>query len=561
MDRFSDERVERITMVFAAQLGKTEAILNCIAWSIDQDPGTTMLVYDSERTADKVMKHRVHRMVEGCPKLLARLRGSLALKEINFERSYLFTAWSNSPGALSSTPCRYVFPDEVDKYLPYSGRESNPIQLAAARTRTYRGRRKIMSSSTPTLEDHYIWRDYLRTDQNLYHVPCPKCGAFQVLDFFRGVKWPKKTNSQAIAEKGLAWYECEKCAAKFDEELKDELLLRGRWVPHRCTIDKRGRIQGEIPSRWRSGFQLSALYSPFATWSELAAKFKDATGDVSLMMGFWNSELGLPWKEKIESVTERKLLGAVRPVPPGEVPPWTMVLTCGVDVQSDHFYFAVRAWGPGERSHLVRHGTVQTWDQVLAVIKTGYRRGGSLVPIDRAMIDSGFRTSEVYDFARKHHPITWPTKGSNNAALVQACKMTRPQPGTALFVFKADFYKDRLSNLISVIRGNPGEWSVHSEVGDAEGDWMKQMLSERRVIKRKAGRKFSTWEPRTESTPNHLWDCEVLNVLAADTLGVRFLQDGDQAPPPPPRRDRSRGEGMIERDPDFMGGAGGLWDH
>ena len=40
----------------------------------------------------------------------------------------------------------------------------------------------------------------------------------------------------------------------------------------------------------------------------------------------------------------------------GTMPEQAQLLTCGVDVQLDHFWYAVRAWGPHLTSWLVDWG-------------------------------------------------------------------------------------------------------------------------------------------------------------------------------------------------------------
>ena len=44
MDAFTDPYCEEITVMAASQIGKTEAMLNMLAFLIDQDPGPTLMV-------------------------------------------------------------------------------------------------------------------------------------------------------------------------------------------------------------------------------------------------------------------------------------------------------------------------------------------------------------------------------------------------------------------------------------------------------------------------------------------------------------------------------------
>ena len=566
MDSFSDPMVERIICVFAAQCGKTEIQLNCLGYTIDQDPGTTMVVYDTERSADKVMRKRITPMIMESPALRRHIIGNsddLGLKEIRFDTSYLFSAWSNSPGALASTPCRYVILDEVDKYTPFSGREGNPIELAVVRTRNFRGRRKILVASTPTLENKYAWSEWLRSDQQRYWVPCPGCHRFQVLDFFKGLKYEKAVSPQEVNERGLAWYVCEHCGVVIRDQEKKGMLIRGRWLPGAMTITAEGKVDGDRPSRMRAGFHLPVLYSPFVPWGEVAAKWIEAkgSGDLSLLMDFFNSWLALPWQERVESLTDSKLKATRREYEPGIVPSAARILTAAVDVQQDHFWYVIRAWGPNLRSWLVRYGTALTWSEVWDAVGGAYPTAtGSPMRVRRVVVDSGYRTKEVYNFCRSHYPVTLPVKGSNNPALVATWRMGKPEPGMILFTYKADHFKDQLAFFVSVQPGDPGEWCVPNQT--EEDPYFRHMLAERRVIVRNKGRVYSTWQPLSDSAPNHLFDCEVMNVFAAEMLNVRNLgaQEaiGSQSQPAN-SEERKRDEGWLERESEWIEG-GSLWE-
>jgi phage terminase large subunit GpA-like protein len=561
MDAFNDSDAEVIVFCAAAQCGKTEALLNCLGFAIDQAPGTVLLVYPSEKDSDKMMGGRLRQMILTSPAVRRHLPGNsddLGLKAIRLDRMTIWGAWSNSPGALASTPCQYVLLDEVDKFPAYSGKEANPIKLAAVRTRTFVGRRKILIPSTPTIDTGYIWGEWERSDQNRYWVPCIHCGAFQVLDFFQGIRWEKDCPISDIRDKGLAWYECERCHERIPDERKGDMVACGKWAPHGIVVNDQGELEGEAPRGRRRGFHINALYSPFVSFGEVVVEFLESKNQPDLLQNFFNSTLALPWREKVESVTEAKIRATRRTYPAGLPPQEARILTAGVDVQGDVLWFVVRAWGVGERSWLIRHGFVTSWEELAQVLGARY---GALA-IERAFVDSGFRTEEVYEFTRKHRPVTWPSKGSNNPALVTSMRTSKPDPSTLLWTFKADYYKDKLSRLINTKPGEPGEWTTHQEIED---EYVRQMTSERRVVKRGPHGRTLTWEPLTEGTPNHLWDCEVLAVLAADSLGVRYLEiytpsAGTAGPPAAPRRERDREDGWLQdKESDWLTG-GSIWD-
>ena len=487
MDAFTDDSVETIVVVAAAQVGKTEFILNCLGWIVCEEPGQTLVTLPSEKEADRFAKRRIHPMVTGSDAVLRHVAGgsdALGLKEMVFDRCTITTAWSNSPGAMSSSPCRWVFGDEVDKYPPYAGREGSPIRLIEARTLHFEGRCKKVWTSTPTTELGYIWPLYERSTQHQFHVPCRKCGRFQVMDFHASVKWPKKATPIEIYEKRLAWYECtgRKCAAKWNDAQKMRAVKRGKWVARGQTISKDGRISGRRPPRLRVGYQISGLYSPMMSFSKAASIFLESVGDIGLMHDFKNTVLGLPFQDRVEVVTEKKLKRARAPYREGTVPDGARVLTAGIDVQEDHFWITIRAWGAHEKSWLVRSGQLLKFKDVEAAINAAYpaqssdRRHG----VDLALIDSGYRTTEVYDFVRKmRRRGVFASKGSNHPGMTRTTpKASFPEPGVALYVFSADYWKDKLSGLMDAAHGGPGEWRIPLHATD---EYIKHMQGERRI--------------------------------------------------------------------------------
>jgi len=525
MQAFSDPGVETIVCCFAAQCGKTEFQNNCLGYIAMEEPGTTLVAFPSERSADKHIKSRVHPMILQSEELKRRLApgpDSLGIKEIHFDRCSVYTAWSNSPDSMSSTPCRYVIVDEADAFAAYAGgKHGNPIELLSARTRAYKGRNKILIVSTPTVEYGYVWPLWLKSNRQLHHVPCPHCGEYQALEF-PNLKWQKKCSPLEVYEQNLAWYECAHCKEEIRPQQKREMVSRGVWCPAGQHVNRSGELEGPSPPKIRSGFRLPVLYSPMVTWGEVAKEWIESLGDQGAIHNFFNLSQALPYEQKRKPVTVAKINQAKRKYPAGTVPVGALKLTAGIDVQMDHFWYVVRAWGLKERSWLVRYGMCLSFPEVEAVLMSGYPsvEGDRQFVVTKACIDSRYRMSEVHEFVRPRFPRVIATMGSGHPAMVHSKMPSHPEPGILRYTFKADLYKDKLSSLIEGRGGEEPEWAVFDGVED---DYVQQMTSEEKKFEVKNGRKFYTWKAKTDTTPNHLWDAEVLAVLAAELSGVPYL--------------------------------------
>jgi hypothetical protein len=130
----------------------------------------------------------------------------------------------------------------------------------------------------------------------------------------------------------------------------------------------------------------------------------------------------------------------------------------------------------------------------------------------------GHRTSEVYDFCRKHRGVILPSKGY--ADMMQPYRWAnqdyypggrKPIPGgLKLIDINTKIYKDELARLLEISPGDPGCWHYHSEFPDAYAMHMTaEYINEKGV-----------WDC-PENKANHLWDCSVLNLCAHEILGIR----------------------------------------
>ena len=527
MDAFSDPFVEEITVMSASQVGKTEAMYNMLGFLIDQDPGPTLMVLPRIDDAKSISTNRVLPMIQTSPCLMRYIplnSDEITKLEYHFDRMILYFAGSNSPSDLASRPIRYLFLDEVDKYPKFSGREADPIKLASERQKTF-WNKKTVKVSTPTTRDGYIYREYEKSDMCRFYVPCPHCGKYQTLAFGQ-IKWPKEESSpETVKNDKLAWYECIECKGHIDDNQKSRMMLQGKWTP-------------EIKTRTRhKGFWINSLYSPWLTWSDIAAEFLKSKDYIELLMNFVNSWLAEVWEEKIEETTIDKLRTLTRDYDEGSVPDDCIVLTAGVDVQKDHFYYTIRGWGYYEESWLIRAGRCEYWDDIVDVIfKTEYKRllSEETLSVYMSCIDSGFKTDEVYRFCRHWADKTKAIKGQEEISGGRFYRATKIDinsrtgsvipSGLVLWNINTNQYKDKLNRLIT--SRDPVKWHIFRNPTD---EYLNQMASEHKILIRNktTGRAKELWQKKKEALANHFLDAEVYALAAADIIRALNIRKDD----------------------------------
>ena len=516
MDAFNADFIHDITFCAGTQLGKTSAEQNMIGYAVAQDPGPMLVVYPSEK--------RLQPLIMLSPALREKFneRGSKDL-ELSFDTMYIALVGANSASDLSSRPARYVFFDEIDKFPKWTGAEAGPLELAAERTKTFYNR-KIVKVSTPTLKTGNIWQGWLNADiQYRYFVPCPHCGEMQVLEFGQ-IKWPE--GSDETEARAAASYECKYCHEIIDDRQKPAMLRAGEWRGER---KRKGRAH-------KVAYHLNSIYSPWLTFGDVAAKFLASKDEPALLMNFVNSWLAEPWEDKSSRMKSDVVMEKALPYERGRMPAAAQLVTCGIDVQLDHFYYSVRAWGAHMTSWLVDWGRAETWADLETVVERNYAdTNGEIHNVNLACMDSGYNTDDVYSFCAQHMGVIVPTKGASRAlkSRYTVSILDKQAAGFGLRLYEMDTnqLKNFIASRMSIDPGAYGSWNVYEGI---EREYADQICSEQRVEKKdRKGRVSIVWEKISSHVANHLLDCETNNVLAAEIMGVRFLTD----PEPPGKKE------------------------
>ncbi len=518
MDRFTDPLIEKIVLCFGAQIGKTEAELNMIGYALDQTASPVMMVYPTDTIAKFASDKRIQPMIKSVKSINDKFDENSKLLELDFNNgNYMVLVGANSPSSLSSRSIKYLFFDEIDKYPAFAGKEADPIKLATERTKTFVDK-KIVMVSTPTVESGNIWQAFMSANERRqYYVPCPHCGVSQVLKF-KQIKWPEEHNDNVDMIRDTAYYECEHCGEHIYDRHKMEMLRSGEW-----------RAVNESQSKVRSvSYHLSSIYSPWATFGDVAYEFKKSKDKPAELMNFINSWLAEPWKSsKTKSTQNMEFTQSNYPC--GVVPDKAVLLIASVDVQLDHFWWEVRAYAPGVKSYLIDYGQASTWDDLEEIIinREYPSEYGEPRQVMKAGIDSGFRTDEVYQFCSRFPEVCIPLKGSSNHTTMTApYTMTSLEKGVVgglkLYVLNTDYWKDFIFARMIRPAGEDGTIHLYKECPQEYSDHLRS--EEKQEIRNvKTGAVTVQWKPLTSHPVNHLLDTCTYNAAVADIAGVKYL--------------------------------------
>lgn len=424
MDAFNDPWIEKITIMASVQSSKTESVYNMLGFAICQDPAPAVIVMPTLNTMKRVNR-RIRRMLMTSEELSSHLTGNpddLQLHQIILDRMDVYFATAGSDADLQNVEARYVLCDETDEY-PVNMEQGDLVEKAIDRSTTY-WNRKIVVLSRPTTAAGYINKSYEVSDKRRYWVPCPWCGGYQVLTFGQ-VKhagetlgeWPKELRDpEYIRRERVARYECVHCQGEIDDRHKKEMLLGGKWVPEGHDIGPDGSM-APVAARSHVGFCWNVLYSPFRTFSEVAAQFFKVKDDPDKLRIFTNQWLAEPWKEIVQRQEASAILQLRTSRPALIVPDGTVGLTAGVDTQKRGFWVSIWAWVPAGSAvfdrHLVRYGFVHDEIELeIWLFQDVYWNdsAGISYPVWRGGIDTGggegeagsaSMTERVYEWLRR----------------------------------------------------------------------------------------------------------------------------------------------------------------
>lgn len=492
MQAVSDSKTEIIVLKMGAQVGKTEILLNTLGYFIDYLPSSIMYLMPTKEFAQEFASTRFMDMVRSTPRLRNKImeeetgRDTKKIKE--FSGGYVVFTGSGSASELASRPIRVILADEVDRFEKSVGDEGDAVELAIKRTQTFKGTRKIILVSTPTVKGNSkIELMFENGTQESFYIPCPKCGCYQKL------VW-KNFDFDSYGIK------CEECGEISDEISWKKNRINGEWLAENPDVkDEDGNVNLKIRS-----FHLNEFYSSWSDWKDIRENFLRSKGNLEMMKVFTNTVLGETFEEKEEVLDWQKILNR-REYYYCEVPEEVNVLTCGVDVQDNRLEYEIVGWAKEEECYGIKYGVIYgnpsenfIWEELDYILDREYSyKNDEKIKILCTCIDSGGHfTSEVYSFVKtREHRRIFAIKGMAGTREIVSKPSRNNKGNIALFPVGVDSAKDTLFSrlLIEKVGKNYCHFPIEENKGYDEA-YFKGLTSEKKVNVLKKGVKKFEWK-------------------------------------------------------------------
>ena len=541
MDAITDEKIDEVVVMSSAQVGKTEIILNTIGYYISQDASPIMCIQPTLDMAATFSKDRLSPMLRDTPVLANKVKDPRSRDSNNttyhktFEGGHITLVGSNSAASLASRPIRVLLFDEVDRYTVTS--EGDSIALAKKRAMTFWNKKTVMVS-TPTNEgSSRIASAFEETDKREFYVPCHECGEEQVLKW-KNVNWEQDKPQTAV-------YICEHCGVVWDDADRFRAIRRGSW---QATMPE---VVG------KAGFRLSGLYSPWTSLESAVKDFLEAKKLPETLRVFVNSFLGETWTDEGERVDDFDI-ASHREDYGEKVPEGVVILTAGIDCQSDRLECETVGWGSDEETWSVDYRTfygdpnsANVWAELDAYLQlTWEREDGVQLGIKGTCIDSGgHHTQAVYKFCKPRlgrRIFAIKGIGGEGKPLINGRPSTNNNLKCKLWSIGVDTAKEIVYSRLKIKEQGAGYCHFPKHYTD---EYFKQLTAEKVVKKYHKGFHRREWikvRPRNEAL-----DCRVYALAALNIMGISVnmlkqrsaksgASDADIEKAKPKRRQRAR---------------------
>lgn len=528
LEKLRDNRIRRVVARCAAQTSKTTVGMIAVADWIANDPGPIQYVMAAQDEAKTFVNTRLRPFLEGCKPVAEHIpqqRRNNKTLEINFPEAPLLITGANSPSKLQGNPKRYLVLDEVRNY------PKGALQTALKRTESFWNARELIVSTggneKGSGEGDDVDREFTEGDQRRYFVPCPHCSQQWEMSF-KQLRWDDNEETRP----GGVWdfgqlpntirYVCPACNGeiKDDFSVRKRMALNGKWVPTNL----------KAPSD-RVSYTWSALIAPLRPWKRIVEEFLTATdalkqGVIEPMKTWVTETMGDSWKEDM-SFKEDVDVDSDYII--GDAWPDEVARFMTVDVQEDHYWFVVRGWAKDGGSRLIDFGRLQTVGDIQE------KQAKHSVFEKCVLVDCSYNTADVFQMCCANGWVA--LRGSPRLNFSYTKRGRRillphtdpdemwgdPNMGKAgqgryrcrLIVWSNPTIKDILHRL------KTGHGAYYGVPSDASQEWHRQMISEvkRKTRNKKTGQPEWNWV-LIGGRQNHIWDCECMQVVAAQVDGL-----------------------------------------
>ncbi len=510
--------VREIVVLKNSRAGYSENMcLVPLRWIFAQAPARCMYLTGDQVSGERFMQERIKRGMRASAETAAAMRGARETEhEIQTDAMDFRVSWPRAKQAFKQDGWEIIFCDEVDTWPEWSA------DMARKRCDTYPFHTLVFGSSIDparrgALEKSPILALYGQTDRREWRMPDPATGeafAFRLggPDTPDGIKWApdcrREDETWDLERVRATAHYVTPSGTRIDEADRMAVVRAGAWQPT------------AVGSPGRRGYRVTQLMVPFGSgaFGEIAAAFLGAKqrGNMALRTYFAEYWADVYVAER-DDADEGALAHRERDYAPGSamfgVPESEtedqraqfVILTA--DVHRDWFQWVARQWREPGESALISHGKATSFEEIEAAAD---RHNAYRVFMDNHYAG---RRMEVLDYCAERGAIA--LLGDDKLAMPYRMQEVDPYEGkrgagrTTVKQYTWNTHEFR-GRLLAAIRGEtPQLWAVYRGI---ERDYVRQVTS--------TELRDGVWLTKPGQSQDHIFDCEVMQFVAAAILGV-----------------------------------------
>jgi hypothetical protein len=525
---YADPHVRQIVVQACTGAGKSTLLESLSCWIVAHDPGPTLAITQTDQTSKEWLETRLSPVFHACDpvrKLMPANRHHVRKDAILFPHMPFLMGGANVSNAQEKS-VRHLLLDEAWTYSDLIG------QFKARHHDRFDRKTLIVSQSW---ESPHALDDEYQSGQRFYWAyKCVSCREL-VRPEFVNIKYDEAKNTDGEWQWGEVMasvrHECPHC----QHTLQDNATGRRTLCDNSTWYAEDGDHMGAHRS-----YHVPAQAVWWIRWADLVVQWLRANdakhvGMLEPLKDFRMKRQAQPWKavEELPKIDLEASDYTAAGMEGGQQIPDEFDRMMTIDVQQDHYWAVIRAWTKEGTSRLVFAGKVLT-ETALREIQTRHK-----VNDRRTFMDAGNSFhGTVYDRCAKFGWLALIGRGQDNF-LVREPKTgktyrrlyndwdkviaptTRGPDGKRLWVLFSYWASDPIKDILARLRniGAP-TWEFPKDVAE---EYVKHLNSEvkRDTVDKATKRTRKRWT--FVGRPNHLWDCEAMQVCAA--LMLKILPD------------------------------------
>ena len=512
---FCDPECRQIYIRACTGAGKSTLLEALMAWIVAQEPGPTLSITQTDQTSAEWFATRLLPVLRACKpldSLWPTNRHAIQKAMCNFPHMALLLGGANVSNAQEKS-VQHLFLDECWTY-------SDLIQQFKRRLHDrWNGKTVLVTQAHES--PHALDAEWTAGRQWEWVHDCPGCRKM-VRPSWLDIKY-----DDAKREDGT-WHwagvvasvrhECPHCGHRTDDTTaaRRALSMASYWHAE----GGQEYIAGHV-SRWIPAFSVWWI-----KWSDLVLQWLMAheskqNHQLQPLKDFRLQRLAQVWTDELDLpvVTLEAANYELHHYAKGEKIDGEAARMMTIDVQKDHFWIVVRAWRSDGTSRLIWCGKLHSTEE-LKMLQTKLQ-----VAHNRVFLDAGgIYNSRVLDYCARNRWLALMGSQYDSFKIKgvrclyadwepQAAPTVRNHLGKPVDVMRmmwaSDSIKDILANLRNI--GAP-TWEFPKDATE----YMRHLNSERKIQTVDAAtKKTRTRWRQIGSRPNHMWDCEAMQVAVA----------------------------------------------